>query len=112
MAGAYSVRPTPNAQVSAPLTWDEVPQAVPADFTLATMISRYQAVGDLLSTMNKHMYSLEKLLELSSAQERAGQGEAPFPPQYRKAPGEPPRAAPSRRRKGATGRDSTARGGS
>jgi DNA ligase D-like protein (predicted polymerase) len=99
VAGAYSVRPTPDARVSAPLTWDEVDECNPADFTLATMPARFASVGDRHSGMDANAGSLERLLELSARQEREGQGDAPWPPHYRKQAGEAPRVAPSRRRK-------------
>jgi hypothetical protein len=99
VAGAYSVRPTPDARVSAPLTWEEIDECNPADFTLATMPARFASVGDRHSGMDANAGSLERLLELSARQEREGQGDAPWPPHYRKQAGEAPRVAPSRRRK-------------
>ncbi|HZZ94483.1 MAG TPA: non-homologous end-joining DNA ligase [Usitatibacter sp.] len=98
VAGAYSVRPTPNAQVSAPLEWDEVDDAEPADFTLETMVARYRKRGDVHASIDRRACSIAKLLELSAEHERAGMGDAPWPPQYRKAAGEPPRVQPSKRR--------------
>jgi bifunctional non-homologous end joining protein LigD len=98
VAGAYSVRPTPDARVSAPLTWDEIDACEPADFTLATMPARFAAVGDRHAGIDEHRGSLDRLLELSGHHERDGQGDAPWPPQYRKQAGEPPRVQPSRRR--------------
>jgi bifunctional non-homologous end joining protein LigD len=98
VAGAYSVRPTPNAQVSAPLSWDEVPGAEPADFTIATMARRFAEQGDVHKDINRRACSLAKLLALSERHEKAGLGDAPWPPQYRKAAGEPPRVQPSKRR--------------
>jgi bifunctional non-homologous end joining protein LigD len=97
VAGAYSVRPTPDARVSAPLDWSEVADAEPADFTLRTMPKRFASLGDRHAAIDARSYSLESLLELSQRQEREGQGDAPWPPQYAKAPGEPTRAPPSRR---------------
>jgi DNA ligase D-like protein (predicted polymerase) len=99
IAGAYSVRPTPDARVSAPLTWKEVNIADPADFTLATMPKRFQEVGDRLVGIDDKPMSLEPLLELSVRQERDGMGDAPWPPQYKKGRDEPPRVQPSKRRK-------------
>jgi len=96
IAAAYSVRPVPDARVSAPLDWDEVPDAEPADFTLGTMPKRFAQVGDRHAAMDQHAGSLEPLLELSARQEREGQGDAPWPPHYRKQPGEPPRVQPSK----------------
>jgi DNA ligase D-like protein (predicted polymerase) len=98
VASAYSVRPTPDARVSAPLSWDEVADCDPADFTLKTMPARYADVGDRHAAMNRHTGSIDALLELSARQERDGLGDAPWPPHYRKQPGEAPRVAPSRRR--------------
>ena len=98
IAGAYSVRPRPDARVSAPLTWDEIVDADPADFTLQTMPARFAAVGDRHEAIDRHVCSLETLLELSARQEGEGMGDAPWPPHYRKQAGEPARVAPSRRR--------------
>jgi len=98
VAAAYSVRPTPDARVSAPLTWEEVPDAEPADFTLVTMPERFTSLGDRHAGIDDHPCSLEALLELSARQEGEGQGDAPWPPHYRKQPGEPPRVQPSKRR--------------
>ena len=98
IAAAYSVRPSPDARVSAPLAWDEIDACEPADFTLTTMMTRFAQVGDRHAEMDSRPCSLESLLELSARQEREGQGDAPWPPQYKKQPGEPPRVQPSRRR--------------
>jgi bifunctional non-homologous end joining protein LigD len=98
VASAYSVRPTPDARVSAPLTWDEIGECDPADFTLATMPARFAQVGDRHAAMNEHAGSIEALLELSARHEADGLGDAPWPPHYRKQAGEAPRVAPSRRR--------------
>jgi len=98
VAAAYSVRPRPDARVSAPLTWDEVDTSEPADFTLTTMPGRFAALGDPHDAMDQHVGSIEALLELSKRQEADGLGDAPWPPHYRKQPGEAPRVAPSRRR--------------
>jgi DNA ligase D-like protein (predicted polymerase) len=98
IAAAYSVRPTPDARVSAPLTWDEVDACDPADFTLVTMPSRFAAGGDRHEGIDRKPYSLDRLLELSAAHEREGLGDAPWPPQYKKQAGEPTRVQPSRRR--------------
>ncbi|MGZ9075363.1 MAG: non-homologous end-joining DNA ligase, partial [Burkholderiaceae bacterium] len=97
VAAAYSVRPTVDARVSAPITWDDVDTCEPGDFTLGTMPSRIAAVGDLHKGIDERAGSLERLLELSARQERDGLGDAPWPPQYKKQPGEPPRVQPSRR---------------
>jgi len=98
IAAAYSVRPTSDARVSAPLAWDEIEACEPADFTMRTMPLRVQQVGDRHADMDRHSGSLEPLLELSKRQEAEGLGDAPWPPHYRKQPGESPRVAPSRRR--------------
>ena len=96
VASAYSVRPTPEARVSAPLAWDEVPDCDPGDFTLATMPGRFEKIGDRHAGIDEHAHSLEPLLELF---ERQGLGDAPWPPQYRKQAGEPPRVQPSKQKK-------------
>jgi DNA ligase D-like protein (predicted polymerase) len=93
---AYSVRPTPDARVSAPLSWDEVPTCEPADFTLATMPARFRALGDPHSPIDAHSGSLDKLLELAAVDEASGLGDAPWPPHFRKSPTEKTRVAPSR----------------
>jgi DNA ligase D len=98
VASAYSVRPTDDARVSAPLAWDEVDACEPRDFTLATMPERYARLGDLHAGIDEHPGSIVGLLELSARHERDGLADAPWPPQYRKAPGEPPRVQPSRRK--------------
>ena len=98
IASAYSVRPRPDAPVSAPLDWDEVDTADPGDLTLGTMPQRFAKVGDRHARIDEHAGSLDKLLELSARQEREGQGDAPWPPHYRKQPGEPPRVQPSKSR--------------
>ena len=100
VAAAYSVRPKPDARVSAPLAWDEVPSCEPEDFTLATMPRRFSELGDRHARIDERAGSLESLLELSASQEREGQGDAPWPPHYQKQPGEPPRVQPSKRRGG------------
>ena len=102
VASAYSVRPTPDARVSAPLAWDEVDDCDPADFTMRTMPQRFADVGDRHNDVERHAGSLEALLELSARQEREGQGDAPWPPHYQKQKGEPPRVQPSKAR-GASG---------
>jgi DNA ligase D-like protein (predicted polymerase) len=99
VAAAYSVRPTPDARVSAPLDWDELSSCDPADFTLVTMPKRFAALGDRHADIDQHAGSLDALLELSARQEREGHGDAPWPPQYKKQDGEPPRVQPSRARK-------------
>jgi DNA ligase D-like protein (predicted polymerase) len=96
IASAYSVRPLPDARVSAPLDWDEVDVVDPADFTLGTMPNRFAKVGDRHAGIDEQAGSLDTLLELSARQEQKGQGDAPWPPHYRKQPGEPPRVQPSK----------------
>jgi DNA ligase D-like protein (predicted polymerase) len=98
VASAYSIRPKPDARVSAPLTWDEIESCDPADFTLATMPRRFAAIGDRHADIDRHAGSLEPLLELAARDERDGLGDAPWPPQYKKQPGEAPRVQPSRSR--------------
>ena len=98
IAAAYSVRPKPDARVSAPLAWDEIDACEPGDFTLATMPDRFKRVGDPHSTMDQHACALDTLLELSARHAKEGLGDAPWPPHYRKQADEPPRVQPSRRR--------------
>jgi hypothetical protein len=98
VASAYSVRPTPDARVSAPVTWDELDHCDPRDFTMATMPGRFAAIGDRHAGIDEAAGSLDVLLELSARHERDGLGDAPWPPHYRKQRGEPPRVSPSRRR--------------
>jgi hypothetical protein len=98
VASAYSVRPKPDARVSAPVTWEELAACQPGDFTLRTMPARFAAVGDRHANIDEHPCSLDSLLELSARQEAEGLGDAPWPPHYMKQPGEPPRVQPSKRR--------------
>ncbi len=98
VASAYSVRPTADARVSAPLAWTEIDDCDPREFTLATMPARFAEVGDRHAAIDDHPCSLDALLELSARQEREGQGDAPWPPHYRKQAGEPARVQPSKRR--------------
>jgi bifunctional non-homologous end joining protein LigD len=99
VAAAYSVRPTPDARVSAPLAWDEIETCDPRDFTLATMPARFAREGDRHARIDASPCSLAPLLELAARHEREGLGDAPWPPHYRKQAGEPLRAQPSRRRR-------------
>jgi len=99
VAGAYSVRPRPDARVSAPVTWDELFSCRPEEFTLRTMPARFAAVGDRHRGIDESPGSLEGLLDLSSRQAEQGLGDAPWPPHYAKQAGEPARVAPSRRRR-------------
>ena len=98
---AYSVRPLPDARVSAPLTWDEVADCDPAAFTVQTMPARFAAIGDPHADMNDAAGSLDKLLELASRDDASGLPDAPWPPHYQKVDGEAPRVAPSRAKKAA-----------
>jgi hypothetical protein len=100
---AYSVRPVPDARVSTPLDWSEVPDCDPADFTVLTVPKRFAERGDPHADMDAAPGSLEKLLELAARDEAAGLGDAPWPPHFRKMEGEAPRVAPSRARSSTTG---------
>ena len=93
---AYSVRPLPDARVSAPLHWREVPDCEPSDFTVLTMPKRFLEIGDPQVGIDAAPGSLEKLLELAARDEAAGLGDAPWPPHFRKTEAEPRRVAPSR----------------
>jgi len=93
---AYSVRPVPDARVSAPLHWHEVPGCDPAEFTIFTMPERFAIVGNPHADMDSTPGSLEKLLELAEKDEAAGLGDAPWPPHFRKMENEGLRVTPSR----------------
>jgi bifunctional non-homologous end joining protein LigD len=97
---AYSVRPLPDARVSTPLYWHEVPDCDPADFTVLTVPKRFAELGDPQAGIDAASGSLEKLLELAAEDEAAGFGDAPWPPHFRKMEGEAPRVQPSRARSG------------
>jgi bifunctional non-homologous end joining protein LigD len=101
VASAYSVRPLPDARVSTPLSWDEVPTVEAEAFTLATVPARFAEIGDPGAGIDGAVGSLEALLELSRRHEAEGQGDAPWPPNYRKQEGEPPRVQPSKQRRAA-----------
>jgi DNA ligase D-like protein (predicted polymerase) len=109
IASAYSVRPTPEARVSAPVTWEELPGVELADFTVATMPARFAKLGDVMAGIDDEAFSLQPLIELSEQQEREGLGDAPWPPQFPKASGEPKRVQPSRARKETDGESPTGR---
>jgi bifunctional non-homologous end joining protein LigD len=98
VASAYSVRAKPDARVSTPVTWQELDDCDPADFTLWTVPKRCQTIGDPHAAIDSRADSIEPLLELSARHEAEGQGDAPWPPHYRKQAGEPKRAPPSARR--------------
>jgi bifunctional non-homologous end joining protein LigD len=93
---AYSVRPLPDARVSAPLTWSEVPDCDPADFTLLTLPQRFAALGDPHAGIDSASGSLDTLLALAARDEASGLKDAPWPPHFRKLEGEARRVAPSR----------------
>jgi bifunctional non-homologous end joining protein LigD len=97
---AYSVRPVPDARVSAPLAWDEIPDCEPADFTVETMPKRFASLGDPHAAIDEHPGALDALLELAARDEAAGLGDAPWPPHFRKMEGEGRRVAPSKAKKG------------
>jgi bifunctional non-homologous end joining protein LigD len=98
VASAYSVRPTPDARVSAPLSWDEVPDCDPAAFTIDTVPRRYAELGDLGAGIDGAIGSLDGLLRLAAEDEAAGLPDAPWPPHFEKQEGEQPRVQPSKRR--------------
>src|SRR3954454_6675968 len=95
IASAYSVRPKPGAPVSAPVTWDELAEVVPEDFTVATMPARFAEVGDRHAAIDDVAHSLQPLLDMYTADES---GDMPYPPDYPKMPGEPKVVQPSRDR--------------
>jgi DNA ligase D-like protein (predicted polymerase) len=99
IASAYSVRPNPRALVSAPLTWDEVPDAELGDFSVATVPARVKKLGDPSAGLHEHAGSLEGLLDLAARDEAEGLGDAPWPPNFPKQKDEPTRVQPSRARK-------------
>jgi DNA primase len=98
IASAYSVRGRPDATVSAPVTWDELPDVESEDFTLATMPARFADLGDVQAGIDDAVCDLGALLEWVEREEAAGEGEAPYPPNFPKMPGEPKRVQPSRAR--------------
>ncbi|HLH14496.1 MAG TPA: ATP-dependent DNA ligase, partial [Solirubrobacteraceae bacterium] len=99
VACAYSVRPTPDARVSTPLSWQEVADVDPAALRIDTVPTRLLSVGDPSAGMSAHAASLASLLELAARDEREGLGDAPWPPHFAKQPGEGRRVAPSRARR-------------
>ena len=97
IASAYSLRAIPGAPVSTPVTWDELPQVDPRAFNLHTVPARFAAVGDPHAAIDDEQYSIEPLLSLYARDEEQGLGDMPYPPDYPKMPGEPPRVQPSRK---------------
>jgi DNA primase len=98
MAGAYSPRPLAHAPVSCPIEWSELESANPRDFTIATVPDRLAATGDPWADMGSHAGTIDTLLGWWERDTANGLGELPFPPDYPKMPGEPPRVQPSRAR--------------
>jgi DNA ligase D-like protein (predicted polymerase) len=97
IASAYSLRPIPGAPVSTPVTWDELPDVNPRAFNLHTVPDRFKELGDVHAGIDDVHHSLEKLLEMYARDEEQGLGEMPYPPDYPKMPGEPPRVQPSKK---------------
>jgi DNA ligase D len=102
IASAYSVRARGDAAVSAPVTWEELPNVETEDFTMATMPERFARLGDVQAAIDDTVNDLRVLLEWVERDEKEGQGEAPYPPNFPKMPGEPPRVQPSRARRPAS----------
>jgi bifunctional non-homologous end joining protein LigD len=98
VASAYSVRPKPDGRVSTPLDWDEVPDVEPADWTIATVPERFKS-KDPDARIDEVVGSLDSLLQLSLEDEKRGEGDAPWPPNFPKMPGEPKRVQPSKAKK-------------
>ena len=98
IASAYSVRPKAGAPVSAPVTWDELAEVAPEDFTVATMPARFAEVGDRHASIDEAAHSLQPLLDMYENDAAEGRGDMPYPPDYPKMPGEPKRVQPSRDR--------------
>jgi DNA ligase D len=96
IASAYSVRPKPGAPVSAPVSWDELPEVAPEDFTAVTMPARFAELGDLHAGIDDTAHSLQPLLDMYESDAGQGQADMPYPPDYPKMPGEPKRVQPSR----------------
>jgi len=100
VASAYSVRPLPDARVSTPLTWDEVPGCDPSRFTIDTVPARFEALGDPWAGIDEAVGSLDALLEQAARDEASGLPDAPWPPHYEKQAAEESRVQPSKRRSG------------
>jgi bifunctional non-homologous end joining protein LigD len=98
VASAYSVRPKPDGRVSTPLDWDEVPDVEPADWTVATVPERFKS-KDPDAAIDEVVGSLDSLIQLSLEDEKRGEGDAPWPPNFPKMPGEPKRVQPSKAKK-------------
>ena len=98
IAGVYSVRPVADARVSCALAWDEIAGLDPAEFRIDSVPQRFQTTGDPWEGIERSTGSIESLLELAEKDEREGLGDAPWPPHFPKAKGEPARVMPSRRR--------------
>lgn len=103
VASAYSVRPTPDARVSCPITWDEVADVEPADFTLHTVPARFAKRGDPHKDLDRASYDLQPLLDLAARDVEEGLGDAPWPPHFPKQDAEPNRAPPSRTKRRSKG---------
>ena len=97
--GAWFARPRTGGQVSTPLSWEEVGTVVPDDLTIRTVPDLLKKHGDPWAEIGKEPQSLEPLFELVERDKAAGLHDAPWPPEYPKAPDEPPRVAPSRAKK-------------
>jgi DNA primase len=109
IASAYSVRASPSGLVSAPVTWDELPEVQTSDFTIATMPGRFADQGDLHAGIDDAVWSIEPLLEWADRDEHEhGLGDAPYPPNFPKMEGEPPRVQPSRARRRPADKDAAA----
>ena len=109
VASAYSVRANPEGRVSCPVTWDELMEADPADFTIATVPDRFASIGDPGAAIDDAAHSLEALLDLAARDEAEGLGDEPWPPHFAKQEGEGARVAPSRAKKTAATKTKTAR---
>ena len=98
MTSAYSIRPTPRGLVSAPLDWGELSSVQPSDFTVTTMPARFAERGDVWAELYRtEPGSLATALTWYDRDAAAGEGELPYPPEYPKMPGEPPRVQPSKK---------------